>query len=71
MGYLCNNDMTRRIKTIYKSSLKNEEFLMAVYSADGDVAPGMFASSQVKHMFVCIYYGWLVGQYGDNWESHL
>ena len=63
--------MTEAVKKLYKSSIKNKLFLQEIYEADKDTKPSMFASEGEKIMFASIYYGWLVGKYGVEWESHL
>lgn len=63
--------MTYRVTRIYKSAIKNDEFLAAIKEADNDVKPGFFSHDVEKHFFAATYYGWLVGKYGHNWELHL
>jgi len=63
--------MNSKIKKIYDSSIKNEFFLNDIESADGDKKPNLFAGEIEKHIFSSIYYGWLVGKYGDDWESKI
>ena len=63
--------MTSKIKKIYKSGLKNEKFLEAIYEADMDTKPNFFSSDLEKHLFASIYYGWLVSEHGKAWELHL
>lgn len=63
--------MTEKVKKIYKSGLKNNEFLQSIKEADGDKKPNMFSSNLEKNIFATIYYGWLVGKYGSDWELKL
>ena len=56
--------MTEKVKKIYKSGLKNNEFLQSIKEADGDKKPNMFSSNLEKNIFATIYYGWLVGFHG-------
>ncbi len=63
--------MTPRFKKIYKSALKNKSFLEAIYEADFDTPPNSFSSDLDKGLFAAIYYGWLVGKYGKEWESNI
>lgn len=61
--------MTEKIKALYKRAINDTEFLAAIKSADGDEKPGLFASDLKKILFATIYYGWLVGTYGDDWNK--
>jgi len=63
--------MTPIVKKIYKSGLKNGEFLSAIAEADGDKKPNFFSSDLEKHLFAATYYGWMVSEYGIAWESYL
>jgi len=63
--------MTAKVKKIYKSGLKNEKFLQAIKDADGDKKPNIFSDDLEKHLFMSVYYGWLVSEYGIEWESNL
>lgn len=63
--------MDSRIREIHKSGLKNEEYLTAIYEADGDKKPHKFSCDLTKHLFATVYYGWLVGKYGNAWKEHL
>lgn len=61
--------MDAKVRDVYKRARSDSEFLRAIAAADGDKAPGFFASSLEKHLFACIYYGWLVAKFGDEWRS--
>ena len=61
--------MTTRTKKLYQSGLENKKFLKAIKEADNDNKPTMFSSKGEKIIFVSIYYGWLVSEYGINWEN--
>tara|TARA_R110000782_G_scaffold249140_1_gene336235 strand:- start:27 stop:218 length:192 start_codon:yes stop_codon:yes gene_type:complete len=63
--------MTLRIKKLYHSGSRNEQFLKDILAADGDKKPGIFSNDIEKTLFATIYYGWLVAQYGVTWESKL
>jgi hypothetical protein len=63
--------MTARVKKIYKSGLKNQEFLRQIEEADQDKKPNILSSGREKIIFTSVYYGWLVAKYGINWESNL
>ena len=63
--------MTHKVKLLYKSGLKNKSFLLAIKEANDDDPPGIFSSSIEDHIFASVYYGWLVGKYGNDWESHI
>lgn len=63
--------MTQLVEKLYKSGLKNKEFLSAILEADGDKKPNIFASDTEKHIFASIYYGWMVCKYGTLWKLHL
>lgn len=63
--------MNSRIKKIYRSACKNKKFQSAIYKADKDKKPGLFAGSDEIAIFCAIYYGWLVSEYGSAWELHL
>ena len=58
--------MTEKVKKIYESGLKNNEFLWAIKEADRRNKPNMFSSDLEKNIFATIYYGWLVGKYGSD-----
>lgn len=58
-------------KQVYDSSLKDKEFLKDVYEADGDKKPGIFSDEVGKVLFATIYYGYLVGKYGNNWKAYI
>lgn len=63
--------MTETIKEIYKASIKDTTFLKAIKEADNDTAPNIFASNNDKVIFATLYYGWLVGTYGNSWKTHI
>ena len=63
--------MDAKCKIIYNSGRANKEFLNAIREANGDKKPSIFAGEIEKHIFGAGYYGWLVGKYGNDWESHL
>ena len=63
--------MTEKVKRLYKSAVKNKAFLIEIYEADGDKKPKPLARSEEKLAFAAIYYGWLLGKYGMEWELHL
>lgn len=63
--------MKERVTILYKSSVKNKDFLQEIYNADGDEKPGLFASNTDKTIFATLYYGWLVAKYGNDWKLFL
>jgi len=63
--------MTNKISVIYKAARNDNDFLAEIYEADKDTKPSIFASEVEKHLFAMCYYGWLVGKYGNKWESEL
>lgn len=63
--------MTAKVKKIYKSGLKNTKFLHAIKEANGDERPNLFSSDLEKHIFATVYYGWLVAEYGKDWDFNL
>lgn len=63
--------MTDLVRNLYDSAIKNDEFIKAAKEADGDSKPGLFASQNEKIVYATIYYGWLVGKYGNNWRNQL
>lgn len=63
--------MTTKIKKVYKSAIKNTRFLQDIKEADNDTKPNFLSSDLEKHLFAAIYYGWLVGKYGNDWELNL
>lgn len=63
--------MTERVKKIYKSGIKNNEFLLDIKLADGYEKPDLFDSDEIKTIFATVYYGWLVGKYGKDWSQNL
>jgi hypothetical protein len=63
--------MTPRIKRLYLGANANQTFLAAIKTADGDERPGAFSPTLEKHAFAIMYYGWLVGTFGDHWENHV
>ena len=71
VGYVGVVIMTEKIKKIYKSGLKNQKFLDAIYKADMDTKPNLFSSDIEKHLFASVYYGWLVANYGKKWELNV
>ena len=56
---------------LYNNALKDDDFLKDIKEADGDIKPNMFASDLEIQIFTTIYYGWLVGKYGINWNVKL
>ena len=63
--------MTARIKKLYDSGCSNKDFLLDIRSADGDTKPNCFADELERHLFATMYYGWLVGKYGNDWKYHV
>jgi hypothetical protein len=63
--------VSTKVKKLYKSALKNEKFLSAIFEADGDEKPGLFSRKAEKLVFASVYYGWLVSEYGSEWEKML
>jgi len=64
--------MTKRVKKIYNSAKSNSLFLQDIYEVDSNnITPEMITTKTKKITFVAIYYGWLIGKYGKNWESHI
>lgn len=63
--------MKGNIKVIYKGAIKNEEFLGEIKEAHGDEKPSLFSTTLERHLFVGVYYGWLVGKYGNKWELYI
>jgi hypothetical protein len=63
--------MNAKVKIMYESAIKNSEFLIDIAEADNDKKPGIFASEVEEAIFAAVYYGWLVGKYGNNWKSNL
>lgn len=62
--------MTERIRQQLKAAKLNKEFLAAIKEADNDNPPGFFADSLTEHLFCAVYYGWLVGKYGNKWRQY-
>ena len=62
--------MTEKIKGLYKKALKNELFLVSIKSADNDEKPKWYSSELEKNIFATVYYGWLVGLYGNDWKEN-
>ena len=63
--------MTEKIKMIYESGKKNNQFIKDIFDADGDTVPNFFSPDLNKNIFATIYYGWLVGKYGKEWKKNL
>ena len=63
--------MHDKIRKVFKAGLKDKQFLKEIKEADGDEKPGCFAHNIEKHFFAILYYGWLVGKYGNDWESKI
>tara|TARA_R110000803_G_scaffold74903_4_gene139088 strand:+ start:13828 stop:14067 length:240 start_codon:yes stop_codon:yes gene_type:complete len=63
--------MESEIKKLLKGGRRNEKFLLDIYKADGDEAPGRLESELQKSAFALTYYGWLVGKYGCEWRLHI
>ena len=45
--------MTEKVKKIYRSGLRNNEFLQSIKEADGDKKPNMF-SSDLENFFMSL-----------------
>ena len=64
--------MTPSVRKSWKSAIKNKEFQKDALSADGDKFPSMakrlIMDEIEKIIWATIYYGWLIGKYGDDWE---
>jgi len=64
--------MTEKVKKTWKSCIKNKKFQSDAFLADGDKFPSiqrrLFMSDTDKLIWSSIYYGWLVGKYGNDWE---
>ncbi len=63
--------MIKPIKELYNSSKKDKLYLKEIYDADKDIAPSWYSSDNDKVIFATVYYGWLVGKYGNDWKLHL
>ena len=63
--------MDAQLRVILKAGKKNKQFLADIWNADQDSKPGIFASSLEEHIFVNVYYGWLVGKYGSTWRDYI
>lgn len=63
--------MTNKLRIIYESGLKNNQFLMDIHDAGIDKKPTFFSSASEKTAFATVYYGWLVGKYGKEWKANL
>jgi len=63
--------MDIKTKKVYKSSLKDKEFLKDILQADGDTKPNIFSSDLEKHLFAGVYYGYLVAKHGGDWETFI
>ena len=63
--------MTSKVKKLYDSGLKNDRFVNILEDADGDKNPSFFTSENEKIIFATIYYGWLLSEYGLEWESQI
>ncbi len=61
--------LTERTKKLYKKAIGDDKYLTAIKIADGDDPPGMFAEDITKAIFAAVYYGYLVGLYGDKWDE--
>lgn len=56
--------METRVKKLYKSAIKDGEFLKDIYGADKDKKPGILADTKEIIVFTSMYYGWLLGKFG-------
>lgn len=63
--------MTETVKKLYKASIKDTTFLRSIKEADNDNPPNIFASNNTKVIFATLYYGWLVGNYGNSWKAYV
>ncbi len=63
--------LSHKVKVIYEAAGKNQEFLNDIKKADNDNPPSIFDSDSVRLSFAMVYYGWLVGKYGTNWEKYI
>jgi len=50
---------------------KNKTFLRDIKQADDDEPPGFFADTAEQAFFGAVYYGWLIGRYGKQWDNHI
>jgi len=62
--------MTEQVKMLYKSAMKNKEFLKEIKEADND-SPNFWDDHNTKVLFATVYYGWLVGRYKSDWQSFI
>lgn len=63
--------MELKTQMLYHAALKNDKFLRDIKDADNDNKPNLLSHENEKILFTAIYYGWLVGKYGNNWSLHL
>jgi hypothetical protein len=58
-----------KVLSLYNKACLDREFLQAIKEADNDKKPGYFAKDIEKALFASIYYGYLVGKHGNNWNN--
>jgi len=63
--------MTEKVNRLYKGAKRNYEFIKAYQDADGDKVPNILSNHNLKVIFASIYYGWLIGKYGVDWEANI
>lgn len=59
------------VRKLLKVGKMDREFLDDLYAADGDTKPSIFASDMEIMFFTAVYYGWLVGKFGNDWRVAL
>jgi len=65
--------MTTEVLKSWDSCINNIQFQEDMLQGDGDVFPSrskrIFMPHNDKVIWATIYYGWLVGKYGNDWEE--
>ena len=56
--------MEKGVKRMYKEGLANQEFNKEAKETDpeGYFKPGCFATNVEEHVYIAVYYGWLLGK---------
>lgn len=56
--------MTEAVKKLYKEALKNKHFNIEAQHSDpeGYEKPNFWSSTELKGVYVSVYYGWLIAK---------
>lgn len=63
--------MNETHKKLFKSALKNQEFMIDLGEVEETDIPGHKAPDKAKIIFCMVYFGWMIAKHGTDWENEL